>query len=237
MRKRNLRWALTALVAIGAAFVALGGPATAKHFIDGGEIAPGTVGGRQIANGAVSVRKLSRGAKRALRGERGRRGAAGATGAAGANGARGPAGALNVVDATGKVLGLYTGLFSGTYYTIFTAQGAMLVYEPSTATDTPIPIGGTALFYRSTDCTGTPYAPYSGSYPLEMAVFPAGAPRPGNPIFVLASGTPQSFTYESVQSGSLTCTTSRGSSGPSLVARAAGTVPQVQKPFSIVPAG
>jgi hypothetical protein len=79
MQRRNLRWMVAALVTIGVAFVALGGPAAAKHFIDGGDIAPGTVGGRQIANGAVSIRKRSpaervRGARRALPGRRARRG-------------------------------------------------------------------------------------------------------------------------------------------------------------------
>lgn len=237
MRKRNLRWALTALVAIGVAFVALGGPATAKHFVDGGNIKPGTVGGTQLANGSVSTSKLSRRLRRTLVGRTGAAGKNGANGGQGPTGARGPAGALNVVDATGKVLGIYTGFYSGNFYSIFTAQGALLQYEPSTATDTPILFGGAALFYRSTDCSGTPYGPFSGSYPLEMAIFPGGTPRPGNPIYVLVAGTPQSFTYESVQAGSLTCTTTRGSSGPALVARPAGTVPQVVKPFSIVPAG
>src|SRR5437868_7078983 len=128
MRKRNLRWALTALVAIGVAFVALGGPVVAKNFIDGGDIAPGTVGGRQIADGAISVRKLSRRAKRALAGRAGPRGAAGATGPqgpAGANGARGPAGGLNVVDQNGAVLGTFVDYYASVFPMVLTSSGAI----------------------------------------------------------------------------------------------------------------
>lgn len=235
-RKKHL---LAAVAVIVAAFVALGGPAAAKHWINGADIKPGTVGTKQIANGAITSGKLSKSLRKSLgkTGPRGATGATGPTGPAGQAGARGPAGAVNVLDATGKVLGVFTGFFSGTYYMIFTAQGAMLVYEPSTATDYPIPVAGTALFYRSTDCSGTAYAPYGGSYPLEMGIIPNSTPRPGNPIYVLVAGATQSFTYQSVQSGSLACTTTSGSSGPTLVVRQAGTVPQVQKPFQLVAAG
>lgn len=113
MGRSRMRLALGALVAIAVAFVAVGGPATAARWIDGGDIKPGSVGGRQIANGAISARKLSRSAKRSLAGKPGPQGPAGAAGAAGA---RGPAGAFNLVDNDGKVIGVFAGFYNSNYY-------------------------------------------------------------------------------------------------------------------------
>jgi len=243
MRNRNLRWALTALTVVAAVFVAVGGPATAARWIDGGDIKPGSIPGRQTGDGAISANKLSRRARRALRGPSGARGASGATGPAGPagpagqNGARGPAGALNVADATGKVLGMFAGWYTSSgYYEIYTPEGALLTYEPSVSTDYPLTLAPPVLYYRSTDCSGTAYGIFT-SYPVESAIMLGSPARPGAAIYVLQAGPPQSFTYESVKSASPSCTTSRGSTSSLLPARQAGTVPIVQKPFQLVPAG
>jgi len=54
------------LVALLALFVALGGPAQAKHLINGKDIRKGTVTSRQIKDGTIAVRDLSKSAKRSL---------------------------------------------------------------------------------------------------------------------------------------------------------------------------
>jgi hypothetical protein len=236
MRGRKTRWALTATVVGVLVFAAVGGPAAAKHFIDGADIKPGTIEGTQLADGAIGSSKLSRRLRRSFAGRSGRSGRAGAAGRNGANGgtgpagpqgpagARGAAGGLNVLDATGKPLGLLTGWFNSTYYEIYTAEGALLIYDPSSATDTPIPLAPPVLYYRSTDCSGTPYGSY-GPYPLESAIMLGSPARPGTPIYVLQAGVPQSFTFESVKSASPGCTMSRSSTSSLL------------KPFQLASAG
>jgi hypothetical protein len=47
------------LVALLALFVALGGPAQAKHLINGKDIRKGTVGGVQIKDKSIATRDLS----------------------------------------------------------------------------------------------------------------------------------------------------------------------------------
>jgi hypothetical protein len=140
-----------------------------------------------------------------------------------------------VRDATGKLLGTSAG-FLNTYYAIYTAEGALLLYEPSAATDYPLQLAPPVLYYRSTDCSGTPYGIYT-SYPLETAIILSSPSRAGAAVYVLQPGVSQSFTYESVKSASPSCSTSRGSTSSLLPAKAAGTVPVVQKPFQLVPAG
>jgi hypothetical protein len=54
------------LVALLALFVALGGPAQAKHLIDGKDIRKGTVGGKQIKDRSLTTRDLSAAAVRTL---------------------------------------------------------------------------------------------------------------------------------------------------------------------------
>ncbi|HZV75017.1 MAG TPA: hypothetical protein VFF79_14975 [Conexibacter sp.] len=238
MRRRNVRWALTALVAIGVAFVALGGPAAAKHFINGGDIKPGTVGSTQLARGAVTASKLSRGAKRALAGRTGPRGATGPTGPAGANGAagaRGPAGAFNVVDAQGRVLGQSVGFFSGTLPEAYTADGAILIYDNTLTVNYPAIVGGTTLVYKQAGCAGPGYAPDNTSLPFQVAIVLDGPPVPGSNVYVMTNGSgAESFTYQSVKT-SAGCTNSSGGISSAFPVRAAGTVPAVQKPLSIVP--
>ncbi len=236
MSKRNLRWVLTVLVAIGVAFVAFGGPAAAKHLIDGGDIAPGTVGGRQIADGAISVRKLSRRAKRALTGRTGPRGVAGPAGPGGANGARGPAGAFDVVDTQNRVLGQFVGWYSPGYPQIYTAAGAILTYDTNVSTSYLYNAGGSTLYYKQPACAGTAYSNYNSSYPLQAAIVLESPPGPGSRIYVTRAGTPENFTYQSYRSSS-GCTTSSSSTSNMLPVKEAGVVPSVQKPLQLVPAG
>jgi hypothetical protein len=54
------------IVALFALFVALGGPAQAKHLINGKDIRKGTVGGVQIKDSSITTRDLSRSTVRAL---------------------------------------------------------------------------------------------------------------------------------------------------------------------------
>lgn len=238
--RKRLAWTLLAVSA--AAFLAIGGPVVADRLITGRDLAPGAVGGRELANGAVSSRKLSRAVRRALGGRAGPAGRNGAPGPQGAQGpqgpagSRGPAGAMNVLDATGKLLGILTGWSSSNYYVIYTPEGALLQYEPSSSTDYPLTVAPPVLYYRSTDCSGQAYGIWT-SAPLEAAIILASTPRAGAPIYVLEPGTSQSFTYESMRSSSPSCTTTRSSTSSLLPARPAGAVPLVQKPFQLAPAG
>jgi hypothetical protein len=55
------------VIAIGALFVALGGPARAAHLIDGSDIKAGTVGSKQVKDRSLAPHDLSKGAVRSLR--------------------------------------------------------------------------------------------------------------------------------------------------------------------------
>ncbi|HEV7774472.1 MAG TPA: hypothetical protein VGO48_14420 [Conexibacter sp.] len=244
MSRSKVRWTLAALAMVAAAFVAVGGPATAARWIDGGDIKPGSIEGRQIADGAVSADKLSRRAKRALKGATGARGArgaagpagaAGAAGAAGQNGARGPAGAFNVVDTQNRVIGDFVGWYSPGYPQIYTAAGAILTYDSNVSTNYLYNAGGSTLYYKQAACTGTAYANYNSSYPLQAAIVLESPPGPGSRIYVTLAGTPENFTYQSYRSSS-GCTTSSSSTSNQLPVKEAGVVPSVQKPLQLIPA-
>jgi hypothetical protein len=231
MHKRSV---LAAVAVIAAAFVVLGGPAAATHFINGGSIKPGTVGGKQIANGAISSSKLSKSLRKAI-GKTGPKGATGATGAAGATGSRGPAGAFDVVDAQGRTIGLYAGTYSS-YLEVYTAAGALLMYDPSLTTTYPLPLGGAAIFYQQANCAGAAYAPYNGT-PMPAAIILDSPPSAGSQIYSMqGTGSPTSFSYQSVKTSS-GCTNSSSTVSQAFPVTSAGTVPAVQKPLSIVPAG
>jgi len=230
MRGRKMRWVVTALVA-------LGGPATAKRFIDGGDIAPGTVGNRQIANGAVSLRKISRRARRALRGANGATGATGATGAQGppgAAGARGPAGAYNFVDRTGAVVGQAFGYYAGIYPEVKIASGAVVLFDNDPTTANAV-AAVTSLYYQQAACAGPAFVP--PGLPPEMAVILNSPAAPGSQIWVAdVSTAPQSFTAASVRTSS-GCAASTTRLAGVFEAKTAGTVPAVVKPLQQVPVG
>lgn len=240
MRRRNMRWVLAAVAGVAVAFVALGGPVAAKNFIDGGDIAPGTVGGRQIANGAVSIRKLSRRARRSLGGRAGPRGAAGAAGpagpagAAGAAGARGPAGAYNFVDRTGAVIGRSFGYYSGVLPEVVNSAGAVIVFDNDPSTANAFPVLG-ALYYAQAACAGTPYVP--PGLPPEFGVILASPASPGSQVYKAdLRSVAQSFTAASSR-GSGGCVASTARLVGALEAIPAGTVPAIVKPLAQVPAG
>lgn len=241
MRGRKARWALTAAVVGVLAFVALGGPAAAKHFIDGGDIAPGTVGGRQIANGAISLRKLSRRAKGALAGRAGptgSRGAAGATGpqgSAGAAGARGPAGAYRFVDRNGTVVGDSFGYYSGVLPEVMLSSGVVIVFDNDATTSNAVPLSPGVLYYQQAACAGTAYVS-TGGLPIELGTILASPAAPGSQIYKPILGTPQSFTATSVRTAS-GCAASTARVTNAYEAGLAGTVPAVVKPLRQVPAG
>jgi hypothetical protein len=234
MPRRNLRWTITALVAICVAFVALGGPATAKKFIDGGDIKPGTVGGRQIANGAISVRKLSRRARRALAGRTGPAGATGpqgVAGAPGATGARGPAGAFRLIDQNGTVVGDFVGLVSGAYPQVLTDAGVILTYDNDPATGNALTLATPILYYQQAGCAGPAYgtnAPYS----FDLGIVLQNPPSPGSQIYKLVPGTPQSFTAASERTRT-GCAASTTRVAGVFEAQPAGTVPAVVKPLRL----
>src|SRR5213078_3092993 len=66
MRITRRRPSPAMVVALIALFVALGGPAQAKHLIDGGSIRKGTITSKQIKNGSVAKADLTKGAVRSL---------------------------------------------------------------------------------------------------------------------------------------------------------------------------
>lgn len=234
MRGRKLRWVVVALVALGVAFVAAGGPATAKKFINGGDIAPGTVGKRQLANGAVTLRKISRSARRALRGATGATGPAGPQGPAGAAGARGPAGAYNFVDRTGAVVGQSFGYFSGVYPEVKVASGAVVLFDNDPTTANAV-AANTTLYYQQAACAGPAFVP--SAYAPEIATIINSPAAPGSQLYVADLGTaPQSFTAAS-QRSSAGCAASTTRLTGAFEAKTAGTVPAVVKPLQQVPAG
>jgi hypothetical protein len=239
------RLVITALIVSATAFLAIGGPVVADKLITGRDLAPGTIGSRELANGAVSGRKLSRALRRSLQGRDGAAGRNGANGANGAQGpqgpqgpqgAQGPAGAFNVVDASGRVLGLFAGFYSSGYPQVYTAAGAILTWDTSIGTNYPTNIPTTQLYYKLPGCAGTAYANYGSSYPFQSGIVLESPPVPGSAVYVMLPGTPESFRYESYKTSS-GCTTTSSTTSNQLPVRSAGTVPAVQKPLSLAPAG
>jgi hypothetical protein len=224
MLGRKRRWALVVL-AIGAlAFVAVGGPAAAKHFIDGKTIKPGTVGNKQLARGAVSSSKMSKSLLRSLKGK---------TGPTGPAGARGPANAFNLVDATGRVIGPFVGFYAGQFPQAL-VNGVIYTWDNS-ATNANV-FGGLTLYYKVAGCGGQGYEP--ALLPPQAAWTLEATAAPGtNAYTVIPGSTFESFSYLSRRtSAGCTDTAATGITGV-LPAQVAGTVPSVQKPLEVVPAG
>jgi hypothetical protein len=235
MLGRKSRWALVALAAAVLAFVAAGGPAAAKHFIDGKTIKPGTIGSTQLARGAVTSTKLSSSLKRQLTGKAGKNGANGASGGQGPQGARGPAGAFDVVDSQGRTIGLYQGSLGAGITNVFTPGGAILIYDTTLATNYPVLVASNVLFYQQAGCAGTAFGAYNSSYPFQTAIVLESPPSPGSQIYVELPGTPQTFTYQSVKTAA-GCANATGASPQAFAVKTAGTVPAVQKPLVLQPA-
>lgn len=241
MLSSRTRIALAALVAVIAVFVAAGGPATAGKLITKNQIAPGAVTSKAIASGAVTESKLSKGLRNAIKrktggqGAQGPQGAAGAQGAQGAKGDRGPAGAFNVVDATGKVLGQYLGLFSSSYLMIYTAEGAVLIYDNGNPAAYPTPTNPPVLYYKADGCVGQAYGQASPSFPFQTAIVLEGPPNPGSKIYVANPGTPENFTAESTKTSS-GCDDSNSGASQVYTVKEAGTVPTLTKPLMVQPA-
>lgn len=228
MSGRKMRWGIAILAALAAAFFVAGGPATAKHFINGGDIKPGT----------VTARALSRGAKRALRGKtgaQGARGATGATGPAGAAGARGPAGAYKFVDRTGAVVGDAFGYYSGVYPEVRIASGAVVIFDNDPTTANAFSLISSTLYYQQAACAGPAFIP--PGLPPEIATIVDSPAAPGSQIYVAdLSTTPQSFTTVSIRNSS-GCSAVAARIAGAFQAKTAGTVPAVVKPLREVPAG
>ncbi|HXE45312.1 MAG TPA: hypothetical protein VN635_08940 [Conexibacter sp.] len=226
MPRRNLRWILAALVTLGVAFVGLGGPAAAKHFIDGRSIKPGTVGNRQLAGGAVSSSKLSRSLRRAI----GKAGPRGATGATGGTGPRGPAGGYRFIDQNGTVIGDAVGYYSGVYPEVL-INGVALLYDNDASTPNALSLN-TTLYYMQAACAGTAYASTSGILPFDAAIVLQTPASPGSPMFGMIPGTPQSFTAASART-STGCAPSSTRITNAFAVQAAGTVPSAAKPLRL----
>ena len=243
MLRNRRRTVLVVIAAAAAIFVAAGGPATAGKLVTKNQIAPGAVTGKAIANGAITDAKLSAGLRKAIKktgasgaaGAPGANGANGANGAPGAAGARGPAGAFNLVDATGKVIGQYAGMYSSGFPMAYTAEGAILTYDNNSPTNYPSFASSGPLYYKANGCTGQPYAYVSSSYLFQHSIVLESPPSPGSKIYVGIPGTPESFTAESARSSSGCSDTNSGASQVYTV-KEAGTVPTVTKPVLIQPA-
>jgi hypothetical protein len=233
MLGRKSRWALVALAAVVLAFVAAGGPAAAKHFIDGSTIKPGTIGNKQLGRGSVSSTKLSRSLLRALKGRTGATGKTGAAGAAGATGPRGPAGAFNLVDAQGRVVGPFVGYYAGVFPQAY-VNGVVFTWDNSTSLS-PVVGGGSIFYYKATGCVGTPYT-VSG-LPLEFPYMLESPPVPGSTVYVETFGSgPESFNYQSRRTSTGCTDTAPTAVAGMLSLTTAGTVPAVTKPLHVVPA-
>jgi hypothetical protein len=232
MRGRKRRLAL-AVLAIGAlVFVAVGGPAAAKHFIDGSTIKPGTVGNKQLAKGAVSSSKLSKSLLRSLKGKAGANGATGAQGSQGPKGDRGAPGAFNVVDASGHVVGPFVGTYAGQYIEAL-VNGVIYVWDNS-PTNANV-FGGLVLYYKVAGCDGTPYLP--ALLPPQMAWTLEASGGPGTNAYVVVPGsTFENFSYLSHRT-SAGCTDNAATAITNVLpAQIGGQVPSAQKPLEVVPA-
>ena len=238
------RIALALVVVAGAIFVVAGGPATAGKLVTKNQVAPSAITTKAIANGAVTADKLSKSLRRSLKGANGANGAAGANGANGAAGAdgakgeagaRGAAGAFNVVDANGKVIGTFAGFFNGNYMSAYTADGALLIYDPNSPQAYPSVVPSGPIFYKQAACAGQAYGTISG-YPIQTAIILEGPPTPGSKIYVMTpAASAESFTYQSLRTSS-GCATSSSSVSNAYPAHQAGTLPSIVKPLTIVPA-
>lgn len=226
---RMRRNVLVVLALIAAAFVVLGGPAAAKHFIDGGSIKPGTVGSKQIANGAITSRKLSKSLRKAI-GKTGPRGATGATGATGGTGPRGPAGGYQFIDQNGTVIGASVGYYAGVYPEVL-INGVALLYDNDASTPNAIALN-TTLYYMQAACAGTAYASTGGTLPFDAAIVLQTPASPGSPMYRMLPGTPQSFTAASTNT-STGCAPSSTRVTNAFAVQAAGSVPGAAKPLRL----
>jgi hypothetical protein len=115
----------TIVLAALAAFVLIGGTATAAKLITGRQIAKGTITAKNIKNGTLGTKQLSRAAIKTL--QTGKPGPAGATGATGATGPQGPAGAAGAKGEQGiqGVPGPQGP--SGIGPAVFTGQGSRII--------------------------------------------------------------------------------------------------------------
>jgi hypothetical protein len=172
---------------------------------------------------------MSRSLLRSLKGK------TGPTGPTGATGARGPAGAFNVVDAGGHVVGLFAGLFSGVYPEAL-INGGLYVWDNS-PTNALVVGGGITLYYKVAGCGGTPYLPFT-LYPPQQVWTLETTAGPGTTAYNAVPGAGfESFNYLSKKTNA-GCTDTAATAIPNaLPAQVAGTVPSVQKPLQILPAG
>ncbi len=240
MRRIRSRTTLAVIAVAVAIFVVAGGPATAGKLVTKNQIAPSAITNKAIANGAITDAKLSKSlrsklAKTGASGAAGAPGAAGAAGAKGETGARGPAGAFNVVDSTGKVLGQSLGFWSSSLLAVYTAEGAILMYDNSNPSSFPTPTNPPVLFYKSNGCTGQAFGIATTGFPFQTAIVLEGPPNPGSKIYVPIPGTPENFTAESTKTSSGCSDTNSGASQVYTV-KEAGTVPTMTKPVLVQPA-
>jgi len=159
MRKRHLS---VALVAVGAAFIALAGTATAAG--------TGLISGGQIKDGTIGLIDLSKKAKKSLKGKHGQRGLQGVQGPQGQQGAegkqgpQGPAGPRGESGAKGEKGDSYLAdaYYSVAYYDVGdTNAGAIATVACKAPSDTAIS-GGVSIDDSSMN------TPVSQSFPGRM---------------------------------------------------------------------
>lgn len=185
--------------------------------------------------------KLTRAARRALRGPAGRRGAPGARGAAGPQGAQGapgpqgpqgPPGAASSlvwVDATGKEVGTFAGLYSGVWPQVLLDSGVIVLFDNDPATTAAVPLIA-ALYYQDATCAGTPHAITAG-LPIQTAVIPSNPATAGSPIYQQYGSQVRFVAGSERQNGS--CRAS-AMAVTGYAVRQVGAVPLVAKPLSVV---
>ena len=126
---------------------------------------------------------------------------------------------------------------------MLTDAGALLPYTPDTVTNVPVPIGGSAtLYFKGSACeasTGpagnrTPYLVMTGT-PAQLAAIQDSPPVVGSAIYVQQQVAPETISVGSAKTSG-TCSASAGSI-TAVAARAAGTVPTVQKPLVLKAVG
>ncbi len=137
-----------------------------------------------------------------------------------------------LVDATGRAIGTSVGFYSGVYPQLLTAEGVILTFDNDPSTNAAIPLLA-GLYYQDDRCAGTPYANSSG-LPIQSAVLGADASdaRLADLSAVRAASQIQSGQHETERR-----LHRLDDERDRLRGRAAGTVPNVVKPLSVVATG
>lgn len=219
----------TILAAIGIGLTTLTLPTTAAA----GVVAPAKTY-KACVNKKTGAMKLVKNSKKCKKTEKtikwNNKGPAGATGPAGPAGAVGAAGAYNAVDQTGKTVGTLVGLYAGVYPMVRLDSGAVLIWDNDPNNDKPLSIASPVIYYQQPGCAGDGYSMFSPGLLFDLGIVIGSPASPGNPVYKLQPGTPQTFTAQSMLTPAGCAATASAISG-AYVAKEAGTVPSVKQPL------